>query len=66
MVRMLTGRMVTRNARLLQTRRCCNHQIMRPFPALPEWVTLEHDVAQILTKQEDHGWYFDEQICLGT
>jgi len=32
---------------------------MRPLPPLPEWVALEHDVAQILTKQELHGWYFD-------
>ena len=32
---------------------------MRPLPALPEWVTLEHDVAKVLTQQEDHGWYFD-------
>ena len=34
---------------------------MRPLPPLPEWVTLEHQVAQILTKQETHGWYFDEK-----
>ena len=33
---------------------------MRPLPPLPEWVTLEHQVAHILTKQEIHGWYFDE------
>ena len=32
---------------------------MRPFPQLPEWVTLEHQVAQILTQQEEHGWQFD-------
>ena len=31
--------------------------------ALPEWVTLEHDVAKILTKQEDHGWYFDTRAA---
>ena len=33
---------------------------MRPLPPLPEWITLEHQVAQILTQQEIHGWYFDE------
>ena len=33
---------------------------MRPFPPIPEWVALEHQVAQILTDQETHGWYFDE------
>ena len=33
---------------------------MRPLPPIPEWVTLEHQVAQILTEQELHGWYFDE------
>ena len=34
---------------------------MRPFPPLPDWLTLEHEVAKILTKQEIHGWYFDER-----
>jgi len=34
---------------------------MRSFPPLPEWVALEHEVAKILTKQEQHGWYFDER-----
>ena len=33
---------------------------MRPFPPIPQWVALEHQVAQILTDQETHGWYFDE------
>jgi|LakMenEpi13Sep09_1017268.scaffolds.fasta_scaffold00521_7 DNA polymerase I-like protein with 3'-5' exonuclease and polymerase domains len=28
---------------------------------VPEWVTLEHQVAEILTKQQLHGWYFDER-----
>ena len=36
---------------------------MEAFPKIPEWVTLEHQVAQILTKQEQHGWYFDEQAA---
>jgi DNA polymerase I-like protein with 3'-5' exonuclease and polymerase domains len=30
------------------------------FPQIPDWVALEHRVAQILTEQELHGWYFDE------
>ena len=34
---------------------------MEAFPTLPEWITLEHQVAQILTTQEHHGWYFVEQ-----
>ena len=34
---------------------------MRTLPPLPDWCTLEHQVAQILTQQELHGWYFDEQ-----
>ena len=33
---------------------------MQSFRKIPEWVTLEHQVAQILTEQEQHGWYFDE------
>jgi len=36
---------------------------MESFPTIPEWVTLEHQVAQILTDQEQHGWYFDEQAA---
>lgn len=34
---------------------------MESFPQIPDWVTLEHRVAEILTKQELHGWYFDER-----
>ena len=34
---------------------------MQPFPPLPEWVALEHKVAEILTQQEIHGWFFDER-----
>jgi len=34
---------------------------MQPFPQIPDWVLLEHQVAKILTQQELHGWYFDEQ-----
>tara|TARA_R100001594_G_scaffold9391_1_gene23065 strand:- start:492 stop:1751 length:1260 start_codon:yes stop_codon:yes gene_type:complete len=33
---------------------------MRPLPPLPDWLELEHQVAQILTEQENHGWYFNE------
>ena len=33
---------------------------MQTLPPLPEWVQLEHQVAQILTQQEIHGWHFDE------
>ena len=36
---------------------------MRTFPTLPEWVVLEHQVAQILTEQEQHGWYFNEKAA---
>jgi len=36
---------------------------MRPFPTLPEWVALEHEVAHLLTKQQLHGWYFDERAA---
>ena len=34
---------------------------MRTLPPIPEWVALEHKVAQILSEQERHGWYFDER-----
>ena len=33
---------------------------MQTLPPLPDWISLEHRVAEILTKQEIHGWYFDE------
>jgi len=36
---------------------------MQPFPQIPDWVLLEHQVAQILTQQEIHGWYFNEQAA---
>ncbi|MBI52083.1 MAG: hypothetical protein CL779_02555 [Chloroflexi bacterium] len=26
-----------------------------------DWINLEHQTAQILQKQEEHGWYFDER-----
>jgi len=34
---------------------------MRAFYSLPDWLTLEHQVAQILTQQELHGWYFNQE-----
>ena len=33
---------------------------MRALPPLHDWLALEHRVAEILTEQEIHGWYFDE------
>ena len=36
---------------------------MQSFPAIPDWVSLEHKVAQILTQQEIHGWHFDESAA---
>ena len=33
---------------------------MRALPPLPDWLKLEHQVATILTEQENHGWFFDE------
>ena len=34
---------------------------MQTLPPIPEWVSLEHQVSQILTQQELNGWHFDEQ-----
>ena len=36
---------------------------MRSFPPLPEFVELEHQVANILQLQEEHGWFFDEDAA---
>ena len=36
---------------------------MPTFPPLPDWVQLEHQVAHILQKQEEHGWYFDQRAA---
>jgi len=36
---------------------------MRTLPPLHDWLQMEHQVAQILTQQELHGWYFDEQAA---
>ena len=34
---------------------------MRSLPQIPEWVLLEHKVAEILTEQELRGWWFNER-----
>jgi len=34
---------------------------LETLPTIPEWITLEHEAAEILTTQELHGWYFDER-----
>ena len=36
---------------------------MRPLPPIPDWVTLEHQVAQILQQQEENGWTFNERAA---
>ena len=36
---------------------------MQTFPPLPDWIKLEHQVAQLLTEQEIHGWYFNERAA---
>jgi len=33
---------------------------MRTLPPIPEWIQMEHQVANLLTQQEIHGWYFNE------
>ena len=55
--------MVTRNGRLHDTRRYCHKKTLEPLSTIPEWITLEHEAAEILTKQELHGWYFDERAA---
>ena len=37
---------------------------MRTLPPLSDSCRLEHRVAEILTKQEIHGWYFNEEKAL--
>ncbi len=36
---------------------------METLSAIPEWVKVEHQVATLLTKQELHGWHFDERAA---
>jgi len=33
---------------------------LESLSTVPDWITLEHEVATILTEQELHGWFFDE------
>ena len=51
------------DGRLLRTRHDCYEETMPTFPPLPDWVQLEHQVAHILQKQEEHGWYFDTRAA---
>ena len=55
--------MVSRNGRLHDTRCYCHKKTLDTLPTIPEWIALEHDAAEILTKQELHGWYFDERAA---
>ena len=34
---------------------------MQTFPPIPDWISLEHKVAEILTNQELYGWHFNER-----
>jgi DNA polymerase I-like protein with 3'-5' exonuclease and polymerase domains len=36
---------------------------METFPAIPDWVSLEHQVAELLQTQEEHGWRFNERAA---
>jgi DNA polymerase I-like protein with 3'-5' exonuclease and polymerase domains len=36
---------------------------LEPLSTIPEWVSLEHRVQEILTQQEIHGWTFDERAA---
>ena len=36
---------------------------MEAFPQIPEWVTFEHQIAELLNTQEEHGWTFDERAA---
>jgi DNA polymerase I-like protein with 3'-5' exonuclease and polymerase domains len=36
---------------------------LETLSTIPEWISLEHQVAQILTDQELYGWYFDEDAA---
>ena len=55
--------MVSRNGRLHDTRCYCYKKTLDTLPTIPEWITLEHESAEILTQQELHGWYFDERAA---
>ncbi len=34
---------------------------MGSLSALPSWFQVEHEVAQLLTDTEIHGWYFNSR-----
>ena len=36
---------------------------METLSTLPEWVSLEHQVAELLQQQEEHGWHFNERAA---
>lgn len=36
---------------------------MATLPTIPEWVQMEHQVAQLLTNQELYGWRFNERAA---
>ena len=36
---------------------------MATLPPIPDWVNLEHQVAQLLQQQEEHGWAFNEALA---
>ena len=36
---------------------------MGSLSTLPEWISLEHQVATLLQQQEEHGWYFNERAA---
>jgi len=36
---------------------------METLSPLPKWVEVEHQVATLLTKQEIHGWHFNERAA---
>ncbi len=37
---------------------------METLHSIPEWIALEHQVAQLLQTQEENGWHFDERAAL--
>ena len=36
---------------------------MESLPPIPDWIKVEHQVAALLSQQENHGWYFDERAA---
>jgi DNA polymerase I-like protein with 3'-5' exonuclease and polymerase domains len=36
---------------------------MESFPEIPDWIRLEMSVQEVLTRQELHGWAFDEKAA---